>query len=70
MYKQRKTYRHIPLFNRASQQVRSSTYTETSAGRKEKGSKAEIIKTIRKEQGREEIKKRFKNRAEDIKREG
>lgn len=49
---------------------RSSTYTETCAGRKEKGSKAEIIKTIRNEQGREEIKKRFKNRAEDIKGEG
>jgi hypothetical protein len=49
---------------------RSSTDRERIEGRKEKGSKTEIIKTIINDQGREEIKKRFKQRAEDIKREG
>jgi hypothetical protein len=38
--------------------------------RKGRRRKAEIIKTILNEQKREEIKKRFKKRAEDIKRHG
>lgn len=70
MHKQCKTNGHIPVFNRASKKSRSSTYRETFEGRKQKGGRAEIIKTIINDQGREEIKKRFKERAEDIKREG
>lgn len=70
MPKQRKTNGNIPYLTDHQNNSRSSTYRETFEGRKEKGSRAEIIKTIINDQRKEEIKKRFKQRAEDIKREG
>jgi len=70
MPKQLKTNGNIPYLTDHQSKSRSSTYRETFEGRKEKGSRAEIIKTIINDQRKEEIKKRFKQRAEDIKREG